>query len=1097
MGRALRHFRFTLRIFGKTCSLTKPYRDSPTKDQCNILSMNSNTKSQTHPFVKLASEEPIKPGLVFGLDVGISSCGWAVVDIPAARIVAMGSRCFDAPEDPQKKTLFNAERRTKRGMRRVTYRRKGRMKLVRRLIRESGLLPDPSAGFFASLEKDKQAPDPWVARARGVTQSLEPEDAAAALIHLAKHRGFKSNAKRDTSDKEGGKVLQAASEWEKKLGERTYAQTLVDDHHGRKRNKAGDYYFMPRREWLEDEARQVISRQRELGATWATKEFEDDYVVAAFGQRPLQSSEDLVGDCPFEQGEKRAARFSYSFELFRLLEKLVHSCRLSTPTGERSLTPEEIQKAVKGFGEKTGLTFDQLRDKLNLPDDEKFLAALTREDLKRDVTKAASKAAPGSYALYRVIGKNEWERLVETPAVLDRIAEVITFNEDEAEIRAKLNALKLEPETVEELVDALAMGKFSKFKGTGHISAKAARKLIPELLNANTYDKACTAVGYDHAAAMGTDIAGIKNPVVQRSLNQAIKQVEVMVREFGRPERIHVEMLRDVGKSPKIRGKIESSIKERTTERKELKEQLMELTGLTDPSRDDIEKFELMKEQASKCPYCDKHLKPDMIPGSLVQVDHIYPRSRSHEDSFVNKVLTCLSCNQDKGPQTPWEWRGRSDARWWREFEARLNSVNFKKPDKKRRLLNKSFNERENDFINRNQVDSSYVARALLGQLMDLYPESYRNGSSIPGSASRLVARPGTMTPKLQRAWLGERYKKDRKDDRHHAMDALTVAFLDGKLYQRVARVYQRWEETGQQQHYVPDVHPPWENFARDCLDAFNGKGEDHDWLVCRDERRRARGSLHKETIKRRTIEEGNEVYWQRKKIESLTKSDIANIPDPIVREVVSAWFVAPKPKDGVKEPPRLQNGDKIRKVRVRENITSLNQVNAKHMGGKRANRQGGFVANADMVRVDVYHVKERKPDVGFQRTITPGYYLVPVYSNDVAKRGSQTPMRAITQGQREKAWPVMHPDDFVFSLFKDSFIAIPRSGADELRGYFRSASRSTASISVSLHNRRHDDDIVKSIGVKSLSSFRKFHVDRFGKLHEVKREKWPGDAKG
>ena len=89
--------------------------------------MNKHTKSQSNTFIKLASDEEIKPGLVFGLDVGISSCGWAVVNLEAKSILAMGSRCFDAPEDPQKKTLYNAERRAKRGMRRVTYRRRGRL----------------------------------------------------------------------------------------------------------------------------------------------------------------------------------------------------------------------------------------------------------------------------------------------------------------------------------------------------------------------------------------------------------------------------------------------------------------------------------------------------------------------------------------------------------------------------------------------------------------------------------------------------------------------------------------------------------------------------------------------------------------------------------------------------------------------------------------------------------------------------------------------------------------------------------------------------------------------------------------------------------
>lgn len=1041
-------------------------------------------KSQSDRLTELASELEITPGLVFGLDVGIASCGWAVVSVEAERIYAIGARCFDAPEDPKTKTLLNAERRTKRGMRRVTYRRKGRMKAVRRLLRESGAWENPSPEYFQSLASD--APDPWEARARGVTDSLEREDAAAALIHLAKHRGFKSNAKRDTSDKEGGKVLQAAKEWDKTVGERTYAQTLVDDHPDRKRNRSGDYQYMPRREMLVDEARKVISRQRQLGAEWATQEFEDEYIETAFSQNPLRSSENLVGDCPFEPNERRAARFSYSFERFRLLEKLVHGCRVTTKDGERNLTMQELEIASRNFGHSTGLTFKQLRTKLGLSDDEKIPAALTDDDLKRDVTKSASKAAPGSYALRNVIGSSEFNRLIKTPDVLDSIAEIITFNEDDSHIRSGFNRLGLTPETVQKLMDGLASGKFSKFKGTGHISAKAARKLTPEMLKGKRYDEACAAVGYDHAAARGVRIEDIKNPVVQRSLNQAIKQIEVLVREFGRPERIHVEMLRDVGKSAKVRNEIESSNKSRRKEREQLKEELSELTDDADPNRDEVEKYELMKEQGCRCPYCDRHLTPDMITSSDVQIDHIYPRSKSHEDSFVNKVLTCVPCNQRKRNRTPWEWRGESDPDWWREFEARLGSINFVKRDKKRRLLNQSFAERSSDFIERNKVDSSYVARALLAKLQDLYPESYADGAIIPGAKTRLRSRPGQMTPKLQRAWLGTRYKKNREDDRHHAMDALTVAFLDERLYQRVADVYQLWEETGQQQHYVPNVDPPWDGFAQDCLDAYCG-----DWIVRRTETRRVRGALHEETVRRRTTDEnGNEVYWQRKSVERINESDLPNIPDPVVRKAIEMWMSADK-EDRPEHPvmPKAKDGRmvQVRKVRVRTKIATSNQINRVHMGGKGSDRQGGFVSNSEMVRVDVYRVNESKPDAAFNRSVTPGYYIVPVYALDVANPDAPTPKKAILSGKPEADWPEMFDEDFAFSLFKDSYVEVARSTGETSRGYFRSADRATASINLSPHNKRHPKHLIRSIGVKSLISFAKFDVSHLGK---VKRKK-------
>ncbi len=64
---------------------------------------------------------------VLGLDIGIGSCGWAVVELPPVdpetgerraidrttgevqefEILACGTRCFDLPEDPKTKELLN------------------------------------------------------------------------------------------------------------------------------------------------------------------------------------------------------------------------------------------------------------------------------------------------------------------------------------------------------------------------------------------------------------------------------------------------------------------------------------------------------------------------------------------------------------------------------------------------------------------------------------------------------------------------------------------------------------------------------------------------------------------------------------------------------------------------------------------------------------------------------------------------------------------------------------------------------------------------------------------------------------------------------
>ena len=62
---------------------------------------------------------------ILGLDVGIASCGWAILEINGddGAIVAAGARCFDSPLVAKTGEPKSAARRTDRGQRRVIHRR--------------------------------------------------------------------------------------------------------------------------------------------------------------------------------------------------------------------------------------------------------------------------------------------------------------------------------------------------------------------------------------------------------------------------------------------------------------------------------------------------------------------------------------------------------------------------------------------------------------------------------------------------------------------------------------------------------------------------------------------------------------------------------------------------------------------------------------------------------------------------------------------------------------------------------------------------------------------------------------------------------------
>ena len=171
---------------------------------------------------------------IFGFDLGIASIGWAVVDIekennnPEAgraaigNIVQSGVRIFSIAENPKDGSSLAAPRREKRSSRRALRRKALRMKEVRELLAQHGLpVPD--------LRPQVKDIDVWALRGEDVfCRKLSPLELSRVLLHMAKHRGYKSMRKSvEESDKETGKVLTAIAKNKENLGKyKTIAQMI-------------------------------------------------------------------------------------------------------------------------------------------------------------------------------------------------------------------------------------------------------------------------------------------------------------------------------------------------------------------------------------------------------------------------------------------------------------------------------------------------------------------------------------------------------------------------------------------------------------------------------------------------------------------------------------------------------------------------------------------------------------------------------------------------------------------------------------------------------------------------------------------------------
>jgi len=398
---------------------------------------------------------------VLGLDGGIASIGWALIEVGAAdevpdgRIVEAGAWMFDAPEEKsQAGTKLKSElRRTFRGQRRVIRRRRQRMNEVRRILHSHGLL--------SSCDRDalrQPGLDPWKIRAQGLERLLAPFEFGVALGHIARHRGFKSNSKgskaNDPAD-DTSKMKKAIVEARDKLARfGSAAQMLVKDESfvlrrtlkkngvpeivRRLRNREGDYSRSLLRDDLAAEVRSLFSAQARLQSDVATADLEAAFMQAAFFQRPLQDSEKFVGPCPFEPGEKRAPKRGYSFEQFRFFSRLNH-LTLRDGGEERALTPDERAIAALDFGAAAKISFTALRKKLKLPETTVFVGVRPDDEGKLDVVARSGKTAEGTARLRSIVvdalGEVAWGALVCAPEKLDKIAEAVTFRSDLARIR--------------------------------------------------------------------------------------------------------------------------------------------------------------------------------------------------------------------------------------------------------------------------------------------------------------------------------------------------------------------------------------------------------------------------------------------------------------------------------------------------------------------------------------------------------------------------------------------------------------------------------------------------------------------------------------
>lgn len=1057
---------------------------------------------------------------ILGLDIGITSVGWCVINLDKDRIEDLGVRIFTAAEHPKNGASLALPRRLARGRRRLLRRKAYRVDRVRKLIVNEGILTQRE---LDNLFTDKDVISVWDARVEGLDRVLSNKEFSKLLINFAKRRGFKSNRKKEANDKELGVVISSINQNKEKMKEtnsRTigeYIYNLVkksDDISKSLRNKSGDYSNCVSRDLIREEVDLIFDKQRLLGSKFASDEIEDKYLAIFESQRPYSDFEKLekfVGYCTFEKSEKRAPKNSISFEEFVLYDN-INKLSISCNGEKRRLNQEERSLIINRAFERKEIKYKDLRKLLNLSDEERFSTLTYSIDKDFEKTENTKFVSMKGYheikkAVEHGVSKEYWNSIKEDRKLLNIIAYVLTLGKTDEEIEKELLKRDVSSEVIEVVQDI----SFSQF---GNLSVVAIDKILPFMKEGDQYNDACAKAGYDFKAMYKgeklkklpvIEIDEITNPVVKRSLAQTRKVINAVIDKYGQPTKINIELARELAKNFKDRKKIEKEQKENRDNKDKFRDKIKELFG-KEPTAIELLKYRMWEEQKGQCAYSQRMISVNEIMGSgICEIDHIIPHSRSFDDGLANKVLVLCSENQNKANRTPYEYFGENEERWHR-FEVWVKGLKLSYK-KKQNLLKKNISKEEKEEMKmRNLQDTKYICK---------YIASYINNRlefKESDSKQKVITVNGRATAYLRTRWGLNKVRED--GDKHHALDAAVVAATTQGMVQRISKYSKANElsyvraadgfvdiETGEilndlseYREIEKDILPrPWRGFSEELkmrlLDnpyeefiKSPFKSYDEEFIkknlksifVSRVPDRKAKGQLFGETVySKKAFKE--EKFIKKVKLVDLKEKDLDNIykreTDIKLYNLIEEKMKLEKydAKKAFSEELRKPTKDPNRVGPVVKSIKIETSVPFKN--GVEINDGKGLVAKDGIVRIDIYFKEEK-------------YYVVPVYRYQIVN--DNVPKKAVVAHKKEEEWIDMDSSyKKKFSIYKNDLIKINYKNGKSILGYFNKFDRGSAVLEV----RNHDNsEYYRGIGVKiGVKEFKKYEVDVLGNYYKVK----------
>ena len=340
-------------------------------------------------------------------------------------------------------------------------------------------------------------------------------------------------------------------------------------------------------------------------------------------------------------------------------------------------------------------------------------------------------------------------------------------------------------------------------------------------------------------------VSSIKNPVMMRSMHMLRKLINKLISD-GRIDEdtvIHIELARDLN-TANMRAAIKQyqrqREKENETYRKEILELFKENNINREPSKDDIRRYRLWKEQNEISIYTGKTIPAHkLFDGTQYDFEHTIPRSVSFDNSLANLTLTESWYNRevkkDKIPTElddydeikkrlePWEQK-------LRELEKSIQKVN----SAKKQAVTKEARDRLIQKAHVLKMERDYWAKKLrnftIEEVTDSFKVSQLNDTRIITKYARAYLKSvfkivhvvnGRMVAEFRKMWGLQKSdeKKSRAYHTHHAIDAVVIASMTRPLYNLLAEAW-KYEEEDKKEEAKKKIEKskPWREFTEDVL---------------------------------------------------------------------------------------------------------------------------------------------------------------------------------------------------------------------------------------------------------------------------------------